>query len=351
MTAWTQLYKDDRIWGCDRYILTAEPRELMDIPQEVMKSVVFVGCKDLSGNEYFYGTAVLISRAHVGGVTFCYFVTARHVIDKIKEKGLVSILLRMNMKSGNAKWVATKLEDWVLPSDPSVDVAVLPYVLTPEVDHLPFPIFNVLDKQVTDIFNVGVGNDVFITGLFHHHKGRKNNIPIVRVGNIAAMPTEKVETKEFGPIDAYLIEARSIGGLSGSPVFLSLGINRSVGGFPLGHYKVYLLGIVHGHFDAKKGDASDDAVLIEDAAADEKLNVGIAVVVPIKNVLETITQSEIADQEDKVVRKKEVESNLPAMDSGEFPAEDATFTQSDFEQALRKVSRRIEPSESDAKKK
>jgi hypothetical protein len=49
-------------------------------------------------------------------------------------------------------------------------------------------------------------------GLFSEHQGAERNIPIVRVGNIAAMPEEPVLTTSWGAIDAYLIEARSIGG-------------------------------------------------------------------------------------------------------------------------------------------
>ena len=43
-------------------------------------------------------------------------------------------------------------------------------------------------------------------------------MPILRMGNLAAYPQERVQV-EGVEMDAYLIEARSIGGLSGSPVF------------------------------------------------------------------------------------------------------------------------------------
>jgi hypothetical protein len=325
--SWTQLYKDERIWGCERYILTSNPRELMDIPPEVLKSVVFVGYQDIAKKKYFSGTAVLVSRARIGDVYFSYFVTAKHVIDGIKELGIKTVLLRMNMKSGNAEWVPTDLKDWVFPPDKSVDVAVLPYAMKSDVDHEAFPIYFTLDDQFKEQFKVGVGNDVFVTGLFHPHKGQKNNIPIVRVGNIAAMPAERIATKKFGLIEAYLIEARSISGLSGSPVFLSLGISRSSGGFHVGEFnKVFLLGIVHGHFDAPKG-GTPDAVSVEDAA-DEKLNVGIAIVVPFEKVLETISQPQITEQEDALI-KKEAEQNLPTMDSGSHPAGEPMQTTKD----------------------
>jgi hypothetical protein len=51
-----------------------------------------------------------------------------------------------------------------------------------------------------------------------HHTGDLKNVPIVRVGNLASYPSEQIQTRAFGRMEAYLIEARSIGGLSGSPV-------------------------------------------------------------------------------------------------------------------------------------
>jgi hypothetical protein len=64
----------------------------------------------------------------------------------------------------------------------------------------------------------GSPEDVFLTGLFSNHAGKKKNIPIVMVGTIAAMPDEPVET-DWCDVAAYLIDIRSFGGLSGSPVF------------------------------------------------------------------------------------------------------------------------------------
>ena len=77
------------------------------------------------------------------------------------------------------------------------------------------------DKVINDNA-IGVGDEVFLTGLFANHIGQQRNLPIIRVGNIALMPEEPVQHPSLGPIDAYLIEARSIGGLSGSPVFVHL---------------------------------------------------------------------------------------------------------------------------------
>jgi hypothetical protein len=81
-------------------------------------------------------------------------------------------------------------------------------------------------------------------------------------------------------MEAYLIEARSIGGLSGSPVFVNLGVVRETPDrppFTLGRVAVYLLGLVHGHWDVESG-------LIGEA----NVNMGIAIVTPIQKAAEMI---------------------------------------------------------------
>ena len=53
-------------------------------------------------------------------------------------------------------------------------------------------------------------------------------------------------------MEAYLVEARSISGLSGSPVFVNMAPYRTVEGTIIsngGHRPYYLLGLMHGHFD------------------------------------------------------------------------------------------------------
>ena len=142
-------------------------------------------------------------------------------------------------------------------------------------------------------FEIGLGDEVFITGLFKHYTGTKQNIPILRIGNLVCDETERVVTKDYGEIAAQLIEVRSLGGLSGSPVFFNLGRIRAVGS----DLKIvrnpppFLMGLVHGHFEAPlKSTATavgTDAASFVDA---ENLNVGIAVVVPVKSIFDVVLE-------------------------------------------------------------
>jgi hypothetical protein len=133
------------------------------------------------------------------------------------------------------------------------------------------------------------------------------------------MPDEKVDTNTFGSIDAYLIEARSIGGLSGSPVFVHLGIVRNIQGQirhasnPTGIF--YLLGLVHGHWDIPE-NATDN--MTEDISGG-KINMGIAIVVPAVKIFEIINQPKWIEERQAVMEEGK-KKTLPTEDSKAKPS-------------------------------
>ncbi|MDP9205829.1 MAG: hypothetical protein M3P12_10290 [Gemmatimonadota bacterium] len=103
--------------------------------------------------------------------------------------------------------------------------------------------------------------------------------------------------------EAYLVELHSIGGLSGSPAFLYLGgVRRHFpygGELTLTQYAgaIYLLGLVHGHWDLGVQEELDT---VQDALdRDERINMGIAIVVPIARVLEILDYPEVRDAREK----------------------------------------------------
>jgi hypothetical protein len=134
---------------------------------------------------------------------------------------------------------------------------------------------------------VGLGDEVFVVGLFHKHMGKKRNIPVVRFGSICAMPEEPVYSERLDrDIQAYLIESRSIGGLSGAPVFVNLGLMRHLEGqikYANKEYGIfYLLGLMHGHYETKVPDMDEYEF--------DKVNMGIAAVIPADKILEVMKQ-------------------------------------------------------------
>ena len=203
-------------------------------------------------------------------------MTAEHVVSGLMSRN-EDIWLRVNIVGGGAGEI--KLDPRAFFYHPEnernpTDVAACPisHILATEsgTEVEADVVFMSLDGQgsflPTAEFKqqyMGRGGEIAIVGLFRSHYGQDRNIPIVRVGSIAALPEEPVWTKYAGFIEAYLIEARSIAGLSGSPVFAvsdpamelskALVKQRHVGaGFAL-------LGLMHGHFDVP--NLNEDVVI------------------------------------------------------------------------------------------
>ena len=44
---------------------------------------------------------------------------------------------------------------------------------------------------------IGIGDEVYISGLFTYHAGTDRNIPIIRTGSIAMTPEERIPVKNF----------------------------------------------------------------------------------------------------------------------------------------------------------
>jgi hypothetical protein len=193
------------------------------------------------------------------------------------------------------------------PTDQNIDISVCPIIPTLEfnnMDHEWFPVEAFADAGIIKQEAIDIGNDVFFVGLFKMNAGKKKNIPIVRVGNIAAMPEEPIKmntTRGVRTADAYLVEARSMGGVSGSPAFVAL---PAVSGHGIEEadkqnmvrlrpeLEFYFMGIVQGHYDEKINTADDaaDQDIVDKSVATGIVNVGIGIVVPADKILEVINQ-------------------------------------------------------------
>lgn len=302
---------DRRIAGSEfRYF--SEPHDAnMYIPDAIRKCVVFIGYSLANGTTELAGTGFLVGRPlqqdatpKFGAVvpSFAYILTAKHVLDSIRKKSLDEVWIRLNSKDGKALWASTKLKDWQYhPTEKeTVDVALFNATAmgSSNFDHGVFPVGGFATSEQIKAERIGLGDEIVIVGLFASHYGNTKNIPIVRVGNIAAMPEEKVVTG-LGSIDAYLVEARSIGGLSGSPVFVNQGMMRVRDGqtYINSREAVWLLGLMHGHYDEKA----------------EKVNMGIGIVVPAAKILEVLNQKAIVEIENEA-REFNKAQKTPTMD-------------------------------------
>jgi hypothetical protein len=229
---------------------------------------------------------------------FAYAVTARHVIDGARGAGHDTVYLRVNGVGGGVKYAPVPIQEWKFRSQDETpdDVAITGHVPNQaEAEYKMVDLPMIADAEVLGQHDVGVGDEVFLPGLFVNHVGTDRNLPIIRLGNVAATPSEPVSTG-LGPLDAYLVEARSIGGLSGSPVFVNIGLLRIprdtmlLSSLPEGATRApdfLLLGLMHGHFQVKNID-SGLHVLTE-----EKINMGIAIVVPAARIIDAVNHPDL----------------------------------------------------------
>lgn len=333
---------DRRLGGHPCYRLTRED-DLMRVPDQIRKCAVFVACRDKNGNVVPRGTAFQVLLPLAGDYNFGYLVTAKHVIKKVQATSADDkVLLRVNTPEGGNTYVETDVSEWRFhPDDESVDVAILPLRLANQgLETLGIPVEGMaVTPEIIEAYDIGAGDEVFITGLFANHYGEHRNLPIVRTGNIALMSDEKVYGGEmFGWMDAHLIESRSMGGLSGSPVFVFMGVSRlNEKTKRLATYRgnlFYWLGLIHGHFDTAVDDDNEDR-----AFDNERINKGIAIVVPASKILEVINQKEFAEIREKTVADI-LKRNAPTMDVADATEPMGDFTKRDFEDALRKTSRK-----------
>lgn len=260
----------------------------MRVTDQILDCVVFLcaASRKQGGSGFVYGgTGFFVSRpseTFPDKMKYVYLITAKHNVERAKKYG--DLYLRINRHGGTGVQHIGIRDEWLYHENEAVDVAVLP--LAPSVEEFAYkniPASMFATKAVIDEHEIGVGDTLVITGLFTEHYGTNRNVPIVRVGNIAAMPGEPLVDEAGLKYRAYLAEVRSIGGLSGSPVFGYLGPARPIrGGLELG-LKLVLIGLIRGHWDYKLRDTVD---FNEDELA--QVNMGIAIVTPITDVLEII---------------------------------------------------------------
>lgn len=291
----------------------------MWVPDEIRKCVAFVMyASDAAGEpDSFAGTAFWFTQEseRVGNIHFGYVVTSWHVVVKCQEDSVDGkAYIRVNRKGGGSYPIETEPLDWIRhPDDTSVDLAVFPATpFGPEADWKSIPAEMAVDEEVIQEEDIGIGDDLFLTGLFAPHNittGR--NVPILRVGNIAAMPGPPVKTRHFGNIEAYLVESRSIGGLSGSPVFVDVRGQRA-DGLTVGGAQFYLLGVMQGHWD-HYGDLPEYDVSSEEEEERRRVNMGIAIVVPIEKLFEVLEHPVLQEMRRKQVQDR-LDGNLPTED-------------------------------------
>lgn len=308
----------------------------MRIADLLLKSVGFVSRFEPDQPLVFGGTAFIVGVKMDDNAHLVHLVTAKHVAEAIEPADAV---IAINAKDGAPRFLKTDGQKWFYhPTEKdSVDVAVIPLGSANmglyDITFIPEAIF-ATDKRIAE-YNIGLGDELIIVGLFTRFVGTTCVTPIVRTGNIAMMPRDRLPVKGFGEMDAYLAESRSIGGLSGSPVFVrntakipaqsEKGISH-IYGLGDGH----LLGLMHGHWDLPVSFSATEQ--------SEAVNMGVSIVVPAKKILEVLYHPELVAMRKEFFEKTKQSSSATADSAFSKP-----LTKEDFEAALKKASRKIAP--------
>jgi hypothetical protein len=295
----------------------------MAVSDDVRKSVVFlakaVPPKDGNPtNEIEYGgTGFLVSYQDGDGIWSRYLVTCRHVAEQLD----VDFYMRLNTVGGSVELAPVEQANWQYHDDKTVDIAATSIGLNANYfDHLALP----LSMRASKDQHFGCGQRVHIVGLFRLHMGSKRNVPIVHTGHIAALPdpAEKIPltneaTGQTDLVESYLVEAQTLKGLSGSPVFVHEYAMISEKPMVLTFGDMKLLGVYQGAWDGRPGKIlADDRNL----SGGQRVPLGMGMVVPIERVMELIEGNAQMKKWREEIRQRELSKRAATTDSAFSPA-------------------------------
>jgi hypothetical protein len=288
----------------------------MRIDPTAPRSVVYVGA-------YINGSFLPTGTGFLAGIRyrdrdFFFLVTADHVLDLVSGD---NVYVRINLQSGAAGEPIPITKSSKIPGiDSKLDLAILPVgPLHPlhDVERI------LLDRGhynslVSEIWRPTIGDEVATVGLYTSHHGMLKNIPVVRIGHIAMLPDEPVMSTR-GYVQAYLVEVRSLMGLSGSPVFVNIPETRVVEGrleLRVGDRSAICIGMMLGyHLSA----SAEDQIVVppfetvtegtNEPSLDER-NTGFGVVLPIERLFEVMESDAMRRGMDDAI-KRQIDRNTP----------------------------------------
>ena len=194
------------------------------VPKRLIDSVVFL----YESEEAAYAGAKTGGTGYLTSIPFStggpgiwhahlYLVTNSHVAD---HGGSVSV--RINTKSGGIEVLTIPREKWTHHPDGD-DIAVVSMEDlssdTLQLSDVPTDIYMAEGHSENGIF--GEGDECFVVGRNVGLEGLEFNTPACRFGAVAIMRPGKVwQPERQHAQESVVVEARSLGGFSGAPVFI-----------------------------------------------------------------------------------------------------------------------------------
>jgi hypothetical protein len=265
---------------------------------QFLKGVVYLYLseEDARSSSGTGGTGFLVNfePAAEAGLPHTYLVTNSHCATKCD-------VVRVNVTTGGFDILRVQPDEWVHHPE-GHDVAVTP-MTDPEgftADHIAYPSAWLLDKDKKDYF--GPGDECFFVGRQYGLSGKQSNTPTVRFGAIAMMDVEPVHQlgRDYDQ-ESLVVEARSLGGFSGSPVFVHVSwrLGRpqippvtyqgwSIAVSPVQEGPMCLLGIDWGHMSVRGAFAGAGGLEMPRQERDLAFNSGMMVVVPAWRITEAL---------------------------------------------------------------
>lgn len=146
-----------------------------------------------------------------------YAVTNEHVAR-------CNPVIRLSTKSGELRAIGL-FGDWVNHQDGD-DLSVAPIGLNRDLFKFKFVSLvgsTFITEKLFDRLGLGPGDETFMVGRFIGRDERQSNVPVVRFGHISGSKPEPIrQDKDRGYYEqeSFLVECHSVGGSSGSPVFV-----------------------------------------------------------------------------------------------------------------------------------
>jgi len=178
--------------------------------------------RNAEGTGFLVSWPAWVNGEHVGN--HYYAVTNRHIVD---PKGSNSPVIRLNAKSGVPDFIRLTTDDWHY-FDAGDDVAVADIALDWDLhDVALIDEFLFANHQWMEEHSVGVGDDVFMMGLFIDNEVQTHNVPKARFGHISMMAHQAAPVRQPHGTNnsSIIVDMHSRSGFSGSPVF----VYRTVG--------------------------------------------------------------------------------------------------------------------------
>jgi hypothetical protein len=320
------------------------------IHESTIRSVVYLYAtkEDAERGDRAGGTGFLVgvpAENLPGENHFKYAITNAHVI----REGFP--VIRINTRDGKTESLPLTESDWIKhPDGDDVAIAPLGLVLGPQFDATMLRSRSFVTKEMMKDYDIRPGLEVHFVGRFITHDGAERNLPTVRFGSISVLPTPIYNRKTGVNQESFLVEAHSYAGYSGSPVFVHGLMIWRTDNMPRMEVAP-LLGIDWGHIAPRQPVMENTAPGDPERPIDEgwwvNANLGLMAVVPAWKIEEMLMSDDQKKQ--RQVLENELRAKLPEMiaqaDVAEAPPRE--FTRADMENALRKVGRRLSPSEPD----